>query len=267
MTFSGHFKDLRNCLIICAVTFLLCTLVSYYFAPVFITYAMSRAEGYTFIQTGVAELLGQYIKTAMISGLVFSSPVIAWQAERFIGPGLKRGENVKFIAVMIAGLVLFVIGACFANFIVIPFTLQFFLGLNTIGIGGFYSIKEYISYIVALLFSFGLVFEIPVVTSVLTSAGLMKPRWMKAGRRYILVLCVLLAAVITPPDIASQIMVAIPMYVIYEISILISSVIYRSKCKKRDPDDSEKNEKKAESSRWALAKAAAERKEREKDIK
>ncbi len=271
MTLTGHLKDLRNCVIICAVTFLVCMLISYVFAPSFIVYAMSRAEGYQFIQTGVAELLGQYIKVAMIAGLVFSSPVIAWQIERFVGPGLKQSEKVRFITVMVGGLILFVIGACFANFIVIPFTLQFFLGLNTIGISGLYSIKEYISYVVALLFSFGLVFEIPVVVAVLSSFGLMKPEWMKTGRRYVLVACVILAAVITPPDIASQIMVAIPMYIIYELSIGVCTVICRSRRKKLaaegiDPDEAEaeKKKEKAETSRWALARAVVDEQDQAK---
>lgn len=270
MTLTGHLSDLRNCLVIIALTFIVAAVVCYYFAPDFITYAMGRADEYDFIQTGVAELMAQYIKVALIAGLVISSPVIIWQVEKFVGPGLKKSEERKFLAVLIGGLVMFVIGALFANFIVIPFTLQFFLSLNTIGISGLYSIKEYISYIVTMLFSFGLVFEIPVVVAVLSTLGLMKPQWMKAARRFVIVACVFLGALITPPDITSQIMVAIPMYILYEVSIVICNVIYTQRIRKMiaqgiDPEDEEAARKAEKStSRWALAKAMVDKKDQEK---
>ncbi len=165
---------------------------------------------------------------------------------------------------------MFAIGALFANFIVIPFTLQFFLSLNTIGISGLYSIKEYISYIVTMLFSFGLVFEIPVVVAVLSSLGMMKPQWMKSARRFVVVACVLVGAIITPPDITSQIMVAIPMYILYEISIWICTFIYNQRCRKMiaqgiDPEDEEATRAAEKSTgRWALAKAMVEKKDQEK---
>ncbi len=271
MTLTGHLADLRNCLVISVLSFLAAAIICFYFAPDFIVYAMSRADGYMFIQTGVAELMAQYIKVALIAGLVFASPIIIWQVEKFVGPALKKSEERKFLGVLIGGLVLFLVGAMFANFIVIPFTLRFFLNLNTIDIGGYYSIKEYISYLVAMLFSFGLVFEIPVVVAILSSFGLMKPQWMKVARRYVIVACVLVGAVITPPDITSQIMVAIPMYILFEISIVICTVIYRSRCKKLiaeglDPDEVEalKKEERESGSRWAMAKSIVERKDQEK---
>ncbi len=270
MSLTGHLADLRNCLVIIALTFIVLAIICYYFAPDFITYAMSRAEGYSFIQTGVAELMAQYIKVALIAGLVLSSPVIIWQVEKFVGPGLTKSEENKFLAVLIGGLIMFVIGALFANFIVIPFTLQFFLSLNTIGIGGMYSIKEYISYIVTMLFSFGLVFEIPVVVAVLSTLGLMKPQWMKAARRFVIVACVFLGALITPPDITSQILVAIPMYILYEASIVICTLIYNQRIRRMiaqgiDPEDEEAARRAQKSdSRWALAKAMVEKKDQEK---
>ena len=116
------------------VTYLAAACGCYYFAPQFITYAMSLAEGYTFVQTGVSELLAQYIKVSLIAAFVVDSPVIVWQIVKFVGPGLKRSEEAKFLLVLLAGLVLFAMGAMFATFVVIPFTLQFFLSLNTIEI-------------------------------------------------------------------------------------------------------------------------------------
>lgn len=265
MSVWEHIKELRICLVVIVVTYLAVACGCYYFAPQFITYAMSLAEGYTFVQTGVSELLAQYIKVSLIAAFVVDSPVIVWQIVKFVGPGLKRSEEAKFLLVLLAGLVLFAMGAMFATFVVIPFTLQFFLSLNTIEIGGMYSIKEYIGYIVSLLFSFGLIFEIPVVCSIFTAFGLLRPQWMQGGRRAVIVLCFLCGAIITPPDVASQIMVAVPMYLLFEFSVIISTVVYRRRCKKLvdqgiDPDEQylAKKAKWEKSSRWAAAKAAVE---------
>ena len=274
MSVWEHIRELRTCLVVIAITYVAAVFACYYFAPQFITYAMSLAKGYSFVQTGVSELLAQYIKVSLIAAFVVDSPIIFWQIVKFVGPGLKRSEEAKFLLVLFAGLILFALGAMFAIFVVIPFTLQFFLSLNTIEIGGMYSIKEYVGYIVSLLFSFGLIFEIPIVAAILTAFGLLKPQWMRGGRRVVIVLCFVLGAIITPPDIASQVMVAIPMYLLFEVSVLISAAVYQKRRKKLiaqgiDPEENERKEKenRQKSSRWAAAKAAVEKKDSQKSKK
>ena len=253
MTLWGHLGELRTCIFVCVGTFLVATMVSYTFADDVVQWAINHANGYRFIQTGVAELMGQYIKVSIICGLVLSTPIIAWQIYRFVAPGLKKSEEIKFLTIMIGGLALFVVGAVFAYMIVIPFTLDFFMSINTIEVEGLYSIKEYIGYLTQLTFSFGVIFEIPVIAALLTWIGILKPRHMKAARRIVYVLCVVAGAIITPPDVVSQIMVAVPMVGLYEISIVISSAIYAT----RPYDDDELEEKKPKSERaerWAAAK-------------
>ena len=274
MSVWEHIRELRTCLVVIAITYVAAVFACYYFAPQFITYAMSLAKGYSFVQTGVSELLAQYIKVSLIAAFVVDSPIIIWQIVKFVGPGLKRSEEAKFLLVLFAGLILFALGAMFAIFVVIPFTLQFFLSLNTIEIGGMYSIKEYVGYIVSLLFSFGLIFEIPIVAAILTAFGLLKPQWMRSGRRVVIVLCFVSGAIITPPDIASQVMVAIPMYLLFEVSVLISAAVYQKRRKKLiaqgiDPEENERKEKenRQKSSRWAAAKAAVEKKDSQKSKK
>lgn len=190
---------------------------------------------------------------------------------KFVGPGLKPSEEIKLLAVLTGGLLLFAAGALFAVYVMIPFTLQFFLSLNTIDITGMYSIREYISYIMSILFAFGVIFEIPIASAVLTSLGLMKPQWMRSSRRIVLVLCFVIGAVLTPPDIASQIMMAVPMYLLFELSVLICALVYDRRCKRLiaqglDPDEDyrERKKRKAGASRWAAAKAAEEKREAEK---
>lgn len=270
MSVWGHLKELRTCIVIIAVTYAAVSAVCYYFAPEFISYAMGLAQGYTFVQTGVAELLGQYIMVALIAGAVVDSPVILWQIMRFVGPGLKRAEEIRFLAVLTGGLLLFAAGTLFALYIMVPFTLQFFLSLNTVGIRGMYSIREYIGYIVSLLFAFGVIFEIPVASAVLTSLGLLKPQWLRGSRRIVLVLCFLIGAVLTPPDVVSQVIMAVPMYLLFEASVVICAIVYRGRCKKLralglEPDEpGRKKEKKDGKSRWAAAKAAVEAKDAQK---
>lgn len=266
MSLWGHIRELRICLAVIAVTYVAAACACYCFAPEFITWAISLAQGYTFVQTGVAELLAQYIKVALIAGVVVDAPIIFWQLMRFVGPGLKRSEEIKLLVILFGGVFLFAVGTGFATLIVIPFTLQFFLSLNTIHIGGMYSIKEYISYLVSVLFSFGLIFEIPVVAAVLTAAGLLKPHWMRSARRAVVVICFLVGAVITPPDVASQVLVAVPMYLLFELSVVICSLVYRRRCAKLraaglDPEQVQEQSRGAKHSRWAAAKAAVERRD------
>lgn len=254
MTLWGHLGELRTCIFICVGTFFVVTLVSYYFARQLTQIAINRAEGYTFIQTGVAELMGQYIKISVLCGLIVTLPVMAWQLYRFVGPGLTKSESRKFLAVLIGGLGLFAVGCVFAYELMIPFTLQFFKSINTIDIEGLYSIKEYIGYITMMVFAFGLVFEIPVVAALLTWIGLLKPQWMKSSRRVVIVLCMVVGAIITPPDVVSQCMVAVPMMILYEIGIIICSVIYKTKPHDDDEDEAKKKPKSEQAERWAAAK-------------
>lgn len=270
MSIWGHLKELRTCLVVIAVTYAAATIVCYCFAPEFITYAISLAKGYTFVQTGVAELLAQYILVSLIAGAVLDSPVIVWQVMKFVGPGLKLSEEIKLLAVLLSGLLLFAAGTLFAACVMVPFTLQFFLSLNTIGIRGMYSIREYISYMVSLLFAFGLIFEIPIASAVLASLGLLRPQWMRNSRRIVLVLCFVIGAVLTPPDVASQIIMAVPMYLLFEASTVICAVVYNRRCKRLtaqglDPDETcQKKERKPGMGRWAAAKAAEEKEEKKK---
>ncbi len=255
MTLWGHLGELRTCVFISIGTFLIATVVSYSFADTLTQQAISHADGYIFIQTGVAELMGQYIKVSVLSGLVISLPIIAWQLYKFVGPGLTKSEEAKFLSVLIGGLALFAVGCVFAYKLVIPFTLQFFRNINTIDVEGLYSIKEYISYLTMLMFSFGVIFEIPVVVALLTWIGFLKPQWMKASRRIVIVICVVIGAVITPPDVVSQTTVAVPMILLYEVGIVICSVIYKSR--PHDEDEEEEKTKKPKSKqaeRWAAAK-------------
>ena len=266
MTLTQHLGELKKCIVIIVVIFALAFIGCYVFSSDFIQVIVNIDPSYQFVQSDVTEILAQQIKVSMIVAIVIDSPVIVWQLNRFVSPGLTKSEGRKFLWVMIGGLMLFAVGTVFCYFIVIPFTLKFFKGLNTIdAVASLINLKSYISYIVAMLLAFGCIFEMPVVAAVLSAIGLLKPKAMVAARRYVIVVFFILGAAITPPDVMSQCMVAIPMIVLYELSILICRVIYNAKRKKLiaqgiDPDEEEEEEKeeKQKESRWASAKAQVE---------
>jgi len=266
MTLTQHLGELKKCVVIIVVVFALAFVGCYVFSAEFITAVVNIDPTYRFVQSDVTEMLAQQIKVAMIVAVVIDSPVIVWQVYRFASPGLTAAEGRKFLIVLVGGLLLFAIGAVFCYYIVIPFTLRFFKGLNTIeAVESLINLKNYISYIVAMLVAFGCIFEMPVVAAVLSGIGLLKPKAMIAARRYVIVVFFVLGAAITPPDIMSQCMVALPMILLYEVSIWIAKVIYASRRKKMiaegiDPDEAEAEAKaeKAKQSRWAMAKAQVE---------
>ncbi len=266
MTLTQHLGELKKCMVIIVVIFAVAFIGCYVFSSDFIQIIVNIDPTYQFVQSDVTEMLAQQIKVSMIVAIVIDSPVIVWQIQRFVSPGLTKSEGSKFLAVMVGGLVLFAIGSVFCYIIVIPFTLKFFKGLNNIdAVASLINLKSYISYIVAMLVAFGCIFEMPVVAALLSSIGLLKPKAMVTARRYVIVVFFILGAAITPPDIMSQCMVAIPMILLYELSIGICKMIYGRRRKKMiaeglDPDEVEATEKaeKAKQSRWAMAKAEVE---------
>lgn len=270
MTVTEHLSELKKVLIIIVATFLIVTVVGYFYASHFVRMCLDLAEGYTFVQIGPAELLGQYMKMAITLGIVVAVPIAIWQIYCFASPGLKKNESRIFLAVMISGAIFFLIGAAFCILIVLPFMLQFFLSLNTINVEGMYSVKEYMSYLYGVIVAFGLIFEIPVIASLLALFGILKPRIMVSGRRLVIVLCFIIGAAITPTDVLSQLLVAIPMWLLYELSIILVRIIAGVRAR-RDPETVEKEEERQEElraerkNRWERAAAEANRQQKKEE--
>ena len=271
MTVTEHLSELKKVLITIVMTFLVVMLVGYYFAARFVKVCLDLADGYTFVQTGPAELLGQYVKMAVILGFVAATPVAIWQIYRFASPGLKKNESRVFLSVMISGVMFFLIGAAFCVWIVLPFMLQFFLTLNTIDVQGMYSVKEYMSYLYGVIVAFGIIFEIPVIASLLALLGVLKSDIMVSGRKLVVVLCFVIGAAITPTDVVSQLLVAIPMWLLYELSIVLVRIIAGARAR-RSPEAVEKEDERQEEiraerkSRWERAAAEASRQQAKETV-
>ena len=171
-----------------------------------------------------------YLNVALLAALVLAFPVIAYHVYAFCSPGLSKRERFFVLAALIAGTFCFCLGVAFARFISLPFMLRFLIQFTfQVDVSASISIDQYVSFLLTVFTIFGLVFELPVISVLLTGLGLIRAEWLKKGRKVMIVLIFVLAAIITPPDVVSQIMVAVPMIGLYEVSIGLSRLVGRRK--------------------------------------
>lgn len=173
--------------------------------------------------TGPLEQLFTKMKVAGFGAVVLAFPVLAWQLYKFVAPGLYRNEKGAFLPFLFIAPVLFVIGGALVYFVMLPFVMWFSLSQQIVTEGITVQlntkISEYLSLVTSLMLAFGLCFQLPVVTTLLGMAGIINSKMMSEGRRYAIVAVVVVAAVVTPPDPISQLMLATPLVLLYEISI------------------------------------------------
>ncbi len=249
MTLSGHLRELRNRLVVCIVCIFVSFIAGLYFAPGIIDQltGIGEAYGYVYVFIAPQELLLQHFSIALIASICITLPVLLYNIWAFVRPGLKKSENVLLISALLCGLVCFVIGVIFAYKIMMPFMLRFLIQISAgSDISAAISVQSYISFLLTIFIIFGVIFELPVVSVLLTQLGLIKTSWMKKGRRVIIVVIFFIAAVITPPDVVSQIMVAIPIMALYELSILICTVLEKLKKKRNQEEETEEEEENEE---------------------
>jgi sec-independent protein translocase protein TatC len=240
MSIIEHLSELRKRIFVIVVVFLTVTVVGFNFCDDVVALLVGKAKiiGYEMVYIAPGELFAQYIRLAIVGGIVLSSPVILFQTWLFIKPALKKNEKTTVFLSLMAGLVCFIIGALFAYFIVVPITLTFFMSVDSHqSVQATISIQNYISFVLTTLITFGIVFEMPVVTILLSELGLLKTVWLTKSRKVVIVAIFVIAAIITPSDVVSQILVAIPMLLLFEVSILLSKII--GKRKKNHEDDEE----------------------------
>ena len=245
MTLTGHLKELRNRLIICAVVFVVGVVVSLAYADRLIDLltAMGR-DYYQFVSIAPQEKLMQYFRVSILAGVIVTVPVAFYHIYAFAKPGLKKSESFFFKMVMVLGLALFCVGVLFAYKLMMPFMLRFLsTGIN----GAEYiqtttSIESYVNLCLTMFIIFGCVFEMPLITIILSKMGIINPTLLKQVRGVAIVLIFLIAAVVTPPDIVSQCMVAGPMVLLYFISIFLSGIFYKPRTEDEDEEDDEEED-------------------------
>lgn len=228
----AHAVEFRRRLVISLTAILVGFIVSYLFAEniyAFLVRPLAEAthgSDHRMIYTGLTEAFITYIRLALWGGSILAFPVIASQIWAFVAPGLYREEKQAFLPFLIATPVLFVLGAAMAYYLVFPMAWKFFLSFEVSGSAGMLPIQmearvsEYLSLAMTIIFAFGISFELPVFLILLARAGLVTSAKLSQFRRYAIVLIFAVAAVLTPPDVFSQIALALPLMVLYEISII-----------------------------------------------
>ncbi len=191
------------------------------------------------IYTAPQEFFFTQVKLAMFGGMVIAFPLIATQIYKFIAPGLYKNERNAFLPFLIASPILFLMGASLVYFFFTPMVMWFFLAMQQAGtddqvqISLLPKVSEYLSLIMTLIFSFGLVFQLPVVTSLMTRVGMLSSEALVEKRKWAIVIAFVVAAILTPPDPISQIGLAVPTILLYEVSIWSARLIERSKERER----------------------------------
>ena len=243
MPLVAHLTELRTRLLRCVVTVLLVFAGLFYFAQDI--YALVAAplraylpEGATMIATGVASPFLTPFKLTMVVSLFLSMPVILQQIWGFIAPGLYKHEKRIAVPLLISSVVLFYAGMAFAYFVVFPIMFGFFASVTPQGVEMMTDIGQYLDFVLTIFFAFGVAFEIPVATFLLVWIGLVDVATLRKSRPYIIVGCFVVGMLLTPPDIFSQTLLAIPMWFLFEIGVLFGSIIQKERDSKEAAEQS-----------------------------
>ena len=234
LPFTAHLEELRKRLIVSFVAVGIGFVVSYGFKEKLFGILVQPLKkvmdpGETLIYTGLPEAFFTYLKVSLLSGIMLATPVLLYQFWMFVAPGLYKKERRILIPIVLLSSIFFIGGALFGYFIVFPWGFKFFLGFATETIRPLPSMKEYLAFSAKLLLAFGLVFELPLVITFLARLGLVSVPFLKKNRKYAILLFFAGAAMLTPPDVVTQVMMALPLMLLYEISILGARIFGREK--------------------------------------
>ncbi len=249
LPFTSHLDELRKRLIVCFIAIGIGFVLAYGFKEklfdiLTVPLIAVMDQGEKLIFTGLPEAFFTYLKVAFLTGLMLAAPVIIYEFWMFIAPGLYQKERRLLLPIVFLSTLFFVGGALFGYFIVFPFGFEFFLGFATETIRPLPSMKEYLGFASKLLLAFGLVFELPLVLTFMAKLGIVSVDFLKKNRKYAILLFFAGAAILTPPDVVTQIMMALPLMVLYEISILGARVFGKKKTVP-EPEPAEEPEKSA----------------------
>jgi sec-independent protein translocase protein TatC len=226
--FLDHLEELRKRIIKSIISVILLSIVAYVFSERLLEFLTRPIPEVYFMAP--TEAFSTRIKISLIAGIIVSLPVIFYHAWKFITPGLFEREIRLIIPAVLSSTIFFLIGASFCFWLVLPVGIKFLMGFGTEKLKPMIQIKDYISFVSYMVLAFGAVFELPVVSYFLGRMGVITSRTLEKGRKYAVVAILVLSAAITPsPDVFSQLMLAGPLYFLYEVSIVIVKLTQKKK--------------------------------------
>ncbi len=226
-----HLAELRVRLFISAGALLVAAIVCFSNISVIRGILTGPLDGLQLIFLSPPEAFMSNLRLALISGLVLASPVIIYEALAFIFPGLTRPERIFFLLVLAGTVILFGSGVLFAYYFVFPMTLNFFLQFAANQLEPRFTVSEYISFVFSFHLGFGLAFQLPLLTWALGKLGLLTSGFLKRNRKIALLVMLVLSAIITPPDVVSQVAMTLPLLLLYEIGIVMVLISERKRLK------------------------------------
>ena len=233
-SFTSHFIELRSRLVKSIIFIFLIFVISYIFAEYIYNFLVQPyAEAVKddlisrrLIFTALHETFITYLKVAFFSAIFLGSPVLLIQIYKFIAPGLYKNEKKAILPYLIFTPILFLVGGLLVYYLIMPLAIKFFLSFESIGSDSTLPIQleakvnEYLSLIMRLIFAFGISFQLPILLNLLAKIGVVNSSYLKKSRRYVIVIIFSIAAILTPPDPITQIGLAIPLLLLYELSII-----------------------------------------------
>lgn len=223
LTTVEHLDELRRRIFVSIAVVILASVGSYSFVDKLLPYIVRPAGKLVFIQP--LEAFVTHIKLAVLCGIIISLPVLLYQIWAFISTGLKQNERRYILFYGPVSFIFFLLGAVFAYTVIVPNGMKFLLGFASDYLQPMISVSKYISFMVVVVLSFGLVFELPIAILFLTKINLVNAKFLRKNRRIAIILIFIIAAILTPPDVFTQIMMAVPLMCLYEVSILLSYLV------------------------------------------
>jgi sec-independent protein translocase protein TatC len=228
MTFLDHLEELRKRIFYSLIALCVAAVVGFFISQRVLDLLTRSVPNFVFLAP--AEAFVVHLKVALITGLFLAAPVIFYQFWRFVRPALQKHEVKYIVLAVVVSSVLFAVGVAFAYLVVVPVAMKFLLSFETPKLQPMISISEYVGTVGTFLLASGVMFQLPVIMFFLTKLGVVTPKLLMKNQRIAVVLVFVVAAILSPPDIFSQSLMAVPLLVLFELGVL-ASVLARPRSK------------------------------------